>query len=131
MPHTADIIVEAWGPTFADCLEEAVRALLDQFVARSRPAARAHRSFSVTGADEAGVLVALLEEVIFVVDTTNVVPVDLGIDVADSGRARGEFAVIELDDARQTGSVPKAVSLLDLEVAPTAAGWRSRVTVDV
>jgi SHS2 domain-containing protein len=31
LPHTADVILEAWGPDLATCCEEAVAALVETY----------------------------------------------------------------------------------------------------
>lgn len=131
VPHTADVTIEAWGPTPGRCLEEAVKALVAIFAERNSRAEPRTRRFDVDAVNEEAVLVAVLEEIIFLVDTDGLLPVDVHVEYVDAHGARGTFAVLPVDDIAQTGSVPKAVSWRDLEMAPFPAGWRCRATIDV
>ncbi len=46
VPHTADLRIEAWGPTREDCIAEALRGLVESFA--EMHGAGASRSSSVT-----------------------------------------------------------------------------------
>jgi SHS2 domain-containing protein len=131
LPHTADVILEAWAPTLGGCIAEAVRALVEEFVEPVGGVEPASRDFAVDSTDEAGALVAVLEEVIYVTEVEGVVPVDVSVDSADGAGVRGTLSIVGLGDVVQVGSVPKAVSWRDLDVARSSAGWRCRVTIDV
>jgi SHS2 domain-containing protein len=62
--HPADLRIEAWGPTWEDCIAEAVRGLVDSFavVAGRPPHARAERHMTA-GCDE-DPLASVIDEVI-------------------------------------------------------------------
>ena len=65
IPHTADLRIEAWGPTREECIAEAVRGLVESFavVAGRQPHGRAWRH--VTARSDEDLLVALIDEVIY------------------------------------------------------------------
>ena len=65
LPHTADVILEAWGPDFASCCEEAVAALADVYVDAGRADAVEQRSVHLGPGSEESLLLEVLEEVIF------------------------------------------------------------------
>ena len=47
LPHTADVIIEAWGPDLAACAEEAVAALIETYANARHPAVLAEREVHV------------------------------------------------------------------------------------
>jgi SHS2 domain-containing protein len=76
--HTADEILEAWGPTREACLEEAVLAWWT--ASRGRHVGWSwHREVELAGTDEE-ILVALLEEVIYHLDAHGAVPVRVHVN---------------------------------------------------
>ena len=136
LPHTADLIIEAWAPTRPRCLEEAVRALVQTFAdtGDATPTAKVPFSSKATTPEEQ--LVAVLEEVIYLVDVRGEVPADVQVDSdLAEGRVSGRFGVVPAEEAEPVGSVPKAVSLHELEMTHEPAGdgerWRCRAIVDV
>lgn len=129
-PHTADLRVEAWGPTREACIAEAVAGTVDSFLdTTSAHPRRTHQCQFAPDCDE-DLLVAILEEVIYLVDTSGEAPVDVEIDQVD-GHVDVRFAVVGVNDLEQVGAVPKAVSLHELSFAQGPRGWRCSVTLDV
>ena len=113
VPHTADLRIEAWSPTRAGCIGQAVLGAVESFLdTSSAPVQRTHRT-RVTGDSDDDLLAAALEEVIYL----------LGIDVA--------LTMVDARPLSQVGAVPKAVSLNDLDLSHSADGWRCAVTLDV
>ena len=132
VPHTADLRIEAWAPTREECLAEAVRGLVDSFaVVAGRPPSGRARRHMVARLDE-DLLVAILDEVIYRLDTDGQIPVSVAVRRAPDGGVVVFFALVPVAEAEITGAVPKAASLHDLRFAPDAAGrWSCAVTVDV
>lgn len=131
LPHTADSLIEAWGPDRATCLTEALRALVDGFAeARdARPTEEVPLAASPGPAEDQ--LVALLDEVIYRLDVASVVPVRFRLAETPDGAVAGEMAVVPLEEATVVGPAPKAASYHGLSMAGGARGWRCRVLVDV
>jgi len=129
VPHTADLRIEAWAPSRDDCIRQAVLGTVDSFLDIS--SARPHRSLSrrLTAGSDDDLLVAVLEEVIFLLDTVGEAPVDL--DLQGGGVAEVNFAMVDARTLPQVGAVPKAVSLNDLRLSHDDNGWRCLVTLDV
>ena len=122
VPHTADLRIEAWAPTRGGCIGQAVLGAVD--LDEEAPVDR------VAGDSDGDLLVAALEEVIYLLDTTGQAPVGVEVGDADGGI---EMA-LEMADASalsQVGAVPKAVALNDLELSHSEDGWRCSVTLDV
>ncbi len=130
-PHTADLIVEAWGPSRTRCLEEAVRGLAATVV-HAREGATAHRRpVHVAAGRDDEVLVAVLQEVIYVIDVDGEVPVAAHLAVDDEGDLGGWFEVVDLAEVEATGAVPKGVSRHQLALTESGGTWRCRALIDV
>ena len=130
LPHTADVRIEAWGPDLAGCLERAVDGMVSTFadLSAARPAGTV--TAEITGAAPGELLVGLLDEVIFRLDTESVLPVRSKVQPTGAG-ATVDFDVADVATAELIGAVPKAVSLNELVIEETPAGWRCEVTIDI
>lgn len=130
--HTADTAFEAWGPTRAACLGEAVRAFVGSFADTTAvPATDRHEIDLGPAADDEDLLVDLLDEVIYLVDVRGAVPVGGRIRDRDDGGLGGHLDLAATDTVRPSGAVPKAITYHGLELVADADGWRCHVTVDV
>ena len=131
-PHTADLRVEAWGPTRETCLAEAVQGLVDSFavVTAARPRHTAERR--VVASSDEDLLVAVIEEVTYRLDADGEIPVSATVRPAPEGGVVLTLPLADVNEAEITGAVPKAASLHDLHCAPDAAGrWSCGITIDV
>jgi SHS2 domain-containing protein len=130
VPHTADLRIEAWAPTREGCIAEAVIGTVECFldIASAHPE-HGRRSQLTTQCDE-DLLVAVLDEVIYYLDTAGEVPVDVEIEAVDGG-LDVRFAMVDATALPQIGAVPKAVSLHELSLGGGPAGWQCSVTLDV
>ncbi|MBL1098429.1 archease [Streptomyces coffeae] len=130
VPHTADLRVEAWAPTREECLAQAVRGVCESFLDLAG-AAGVRRRDVVVGADrDEDVLVALLEEVVYWLDTEGEVPVDVELTPVTGGLRCG----LHMADAGAlpvTGAAPKAVTWHNLAFIRGPEGWTCSVTLDV
>ncbi len=129
--HTADVIVEAWGPTRGACLEEAVLGLVRSFadVAGGVPTRRLPLALDAEPDEE--VLVDLLDEVVYRLDATAEVPAAIGLHDEPGGGVTGWVDVVAAGDVEVTGALPKGVSRSGLRLADEDGSWRCRVEVDV
>ncbi len=133
--HTADVILEAWGPDLAACCEEVVAALVETYCdpAGCPPIVGRHEVHLEPSSDDEAVL-QVLDEVIFLLDTSGAVPVGAQVRAGVGGDAAGLEVVILLADRAEvepTGSVPKAVSRSGLVVERAPTGLRCQVLVDL
>jgi SHS2 domain-containing protein len=131
LPHTADLIVEAWAPTRELCLREAVRGLVEAFADVRGVAAGGAIPIALPPDDDSSLLLGLLDEVLYLLDADDVVPVDVAIERTADGGLRGAFLVASTAAVAQQGAVPKAIAHHGLHLGHDAVGWRCRVTVDV
>src|SRR5690606_31120583 len=73
--HTADVILEAWAPDLAACLEEAVAALVGIYAVVADGERRRVHELRLPAGPAERQLLDLLDEVIFLLDTDDDVPV--------------------------------------------------------
>ena len=130
VPHTADVRIEAWGASREECVAEAVAATVESFadVSGAAPATTEEVRFDA-GTDE-DLLVAVLDEVIYRLDTAGQLPLTTDVTPADGGLAV-RFTMADVAAATPVGAAPKAVSLHDLRFIRAPAGWSCTVTLDV
>lgn len=131
LPHTADVILEAWGPSLAACLEEAAAALADTYVETDRTQVTERVRVRLAANDSEGLLLALLNEMIFRLDTSTAVPVGAEVRESDDGGLDAELLVADGRDIRPAGSAPKAVSHSELRLVQEPGRVWCRVLVDV
>src|SRR5271167_445948 len=130
VPHTADLRIEAWAPTRDGCIRQAVLGAVESFLDTSSAHPRRTRLRRLTADRDDDLLVAVLEEVIYLLDTAGEAPVDLNLTGAD-GDVDVDFAMVDASTLPQVGAVPKAVSLNELRFAHGQEGWDCLVTLDV
>jgi len=130
-PHTADCIIEAWGPDRAACLTEALVALVEGFAAVGDAHSTKLVPIGVGPARAEYELVALLEQVIFNLDTLSVVPVRFHLYETEEGAIAGDMEVVPASETVAVGPVPKGVSYHELSMVEGEGGWRCQVLVDV
>lgn len=131
LPHTADVILEAWGPDLASCCEEAVTALADIYVDAGAADVVERRQVHVRPGSEESLLLDVLEDVIFTLDTAEAVPIRAEVSSAGDGGLDCMLALADRHAVTPTGAVPKAISLSELVVDSQAGIVRCRFLVDV
>jgi len=130
-PHTADLMIEAWAPTRDECLAEAARGLVASFVDVTGAVAERTVRSACTPRPDTELLVWLLEEVIYLVDTQDAVSIRTSVKQAADGGMVGEFEVVDQTAVQPVGATPKAVTRHGLSFGEQAGVWRCIVTIDV
>ncbi len=131
VPHTADLRIEAWAPTRNGCIKEAVLGAVESFVDISTVRPERVRRCKLIEKRDDDLLVAVLDEVIYLLDTEGGVPVDIELRDSADGGVDICFAMAEASTLPQLGAIPKAVSLNDIRLSQDRVGWRCLVTLDV
>jgi len=129
-PHTADVVIEAWGPTAATCYEEAAAAFVDIFADTTRCATCEAAAFDVGPGRAEDLLVLLLEEVLLDAETRGHVATVTRVELRGDHLV-GTFMFVPVEELDIIGSVPKGVAYHDLEFRRIDGAWRCRATVDV
>lgn len=127
--HTADVVIEAWGPTAAACYEEAAAAFVDVFAAVDAVEGSAE-PFDVGPGRPEELLVLLLEELLFGADARGRVPVATEVEVRGD-HLIGRITAVPIEEVAIVGSIPKGVSYSELEFGHRDGGWVCRTVVDV
>ena len=132
VPHTADLRIEAWGPTREDCIAQAVRGLVESFADVGEAAHRRVIECRLDADSDADLLASAVEEVIYYLDTDGVIPAEVEVSRAAAGGIDLVLRVVDAAAAEIIGAAPKAASLSGLTCAPDASGrWMCAVTIDV
>jgi SHS2 domain-containing protein len=108
-----------------------VRGLVAVFADTAGVVASRSVAFTLGPATNEELLVRLLEEVIYLVEVDEVVPVDVRVELTPDGGLGGRLDVAPLQPSMVIGPAPKAVAWHGLSFAPEGTGWTCRVTVDV
>lgn len=130
-PHTADCVIEAWGPDRAACMAEALVALVEEFACVHEAPTVEVLPVSVEPGPPDDQLVSLLEEVIYTLDVFALLPVRAHLGETEDGGIAGDMEVVPVEHATLIGPVPKAVSYHELSVVKEERGWRCRALIDV
>jgi len=132
VPHTADLRIEAWGPTREDCIAEAVRGLVESFADISGTADQHATDHHLGAGSDADLLAAAVDEVIYHLDTDGTIPAAVEVRQAADGGIDLTLQVVDAAAAEIVGAAPKAASLSGLTCTPDASGrWLCAVTIDV
>lgn len=131
LPHTADLIIEAWGGDEAACAEEAACALIEICVTGEPDPVSGFTIKNIHARRSRDLIEAVLDEVLFELDTSDLVPVAAQLEpLADSGFEL-RLAQAPRDAVAQTGAAPKAIVMLALEPNERDRTVRCRFIVDV
>jgi Uncharacterized conserved protein len=130
VPHTADVRIEAWAPTRERCITEAVFGAVTSFVDISTAHPESTQTYRFADTNDEDLLVAVLDQIIYLMDTTGQLPVEVEVELLDNC-AELQLAMADADTLPQVGAVPKAVSLYELRFGPSSLGWSCSVTLDV
>lgn len=132
VPHTADLRIEAWGPTREDCIAEAVRGLVESFAHVGAPGSQRAGERHLTGDSDAELLAAAVDEVIYCVDAEGQIPAEVEVSRAADGGIDLSMRTVLAGAAEFIGAAPKAAAMSDLTCAADRSGWWScAVTIDV
>lgn len=115
----------------AACCEEAVAALAALYVAGPGGAIVETRTRHLEPEEPEAMLVELLEEVIFTLDTAGTVPVHARVRGAADGGLDVVLELVAPGSVEPTGAVPKGISRSGLQFAVDQRGARCSFLVDV
>lgn len=131
LPHTADVIVEAWGANEVECAEEATTALIEVCVSGQPDPGEAARVTTIDPLRSQELVDAVLDETVFALDTSELVPVAATLEASVDGGFELRLKVAHRDVVRLTGAAPKAVVMVDFEGGESETPVRCRFIVDV
>lgn len=86
VPHTSELEMTLAAPTFPALCEEAARGLSDAIAAGTRPAATTRwERARIEGIDRAALLVTWLDELLYLVERTGLLPAETQVEQATDG----------------------------------------------
>lgn len=128
----ADVGVHAWGPTRAAAFGQAALGVLALIVDPASVEARETREVRAQADSAERLLVAWINECLYVHEIEGFVARRVDVLAIDDGRVVGLLAGEEVDVQRhQLGTVVKAVTLHGLSLSETQERVQARVIVDV
>jgi SHS2 domain-containing protein len=126
--HTAELQLELEAPTKEQVLQQAVLALAELLGdAENGRAEPVSRKLAVSAEDDAALLAAWIDEVVFVAESEGLVPLRAGCVETGEGVARGIVTFARV----AAPHLVKGVTYHDLVLAPAGRGWRGRAVLDV
>ena len=115
----------------AACLQATAEGFVETFATDLDGRASRPVGFALESGSGDELLVALLEEILSVVEVFGVVPVNIRVEATESGGVAGFFDVVPAGDVELVGPMPKGVSRKDLAVTHRRSGWTGRATIKV
>jgi SHS2 domain-containing protein len=131
LPHTADVIIEAWGPDLVACAEEAVAGLVEIFADPRDAVVIGDREVQVPAGRADDMLLAVLDEVVYAIDVADGIPIQATVQASGDGGLRAPLALADPASVEPAGTVPKAVSRSGFEVTQSPGRVLCRFLIDV
>jgi SHS2 domain-containing protein len=130
--HTADIGIHAFGRTLPELFIHAAQGMESLMVAPEQVRESVSREIAVEGHDLVSLLIAWLNELIFLFDTEYLLfrtfEINAFTETSVKGRASGE----PYDAQRhELSSAIKAVTWHEAAVEPTGDGYKARIIFDI
>ena len=130
LEHTADVGVRAEASSLQECFRQMTLGLLD-ISGAYRPDGGDKRDISVEADDLGALLVAWLEEVLYLQDSADAVVTDVTVDRVEPGEASGFVSITQRGHQVLEGTAVKAITYHQLSVARTEEGWAATVFFDI
>ncbi|SRR5258707_7284254 len=130
--HTADIGLHAYGQTLPELFANAAAGMESLMVAPAQIEARVSREVTVEGRDLVALLIAWLNELVFLFDTDYLLLRQFEISDFTGTSLRATVSGEPYNAARHDlSSAIKAVTWHEAEVRSEAAGYRARIIFDI
>lgn len=132
LEHTADLGLWVTADDPPQLFAAAVGALTELMVSGPRAGDISWLPLELSGSDWAELLVALLNEVVYLWDAESLLAVALELDELTPVRLVGRLGVLPRDPSLHRMTEPiKAVTYHRASVEPKGQGWRAQVILDV
>ena len=130
--HTADIGLHAYGGTLAELFIHAAQGMESLVVPLEQVRIQVSREIVVDGHDSVSLLIAWLNELIFLFDTEYLIFREFNIDDLSETHLKGHASGEPYDAQRHDlGSAIKAVTWHEAIVERTESGYKARVIFDI
>ncbi|UCF31967.1 MAG: archease [bacterium] len=129
---TADVGIEAWGQTLEEAFSHAGNALASLMSDRGALAGDLLLDISVTADDRASLLVTFLNEIIFLEETEDFLPLEVASLDIDGNRLCSTISGSSYDaSVHRRNMEVKAATYHGLRIEENKTGFRVRVIFDV
>ncbi len=129
---TADVGVESWGDSLSEAFEAQAEGMFD--VIAELPGVRPAEDFEIEaeGDDDETLLVAFLNELLFLFDAGGVLFREFKVSEIRGGRLKAAARGEKIDTSRHVIKTPvKAVTYHMIKVEKTKKGYRTKVVYDI
>lgn len=130
--HTADVGIHAYGSTLAELFVHAAQGMESLMVAPEQVRSLTSREIAVEGHDSVSLLIAWLNELIFLFDTEYLLLRDFVIDDISATRLTARASGEAYDAQRHDlSSAIKAVTWHEAAVTRSDDGYKARIIFDI
>ncbi len=130
--HTADIGIHAYGSTLTELFVHAAQGMESLMVAPEQVRSLTSREIAVEGHDSVSLLIAWLNELIFLFDTEYLLLRDFVIDEISETRLTARATGEPYDEQRHDlSSAIKAVTWHEAAVTRSDDGYKARIIFDI
>lgn len=130
--HTADIGLHAYGSTLSELFIHAAQGMESLMIPPEQVRIQVSRVVEVDGHDSVSLLIAWLNELIFLFDTEYLIFCQFEIESLTETHLRGRASGESYDAHRhELGSAIKAVTWHEAAVEQTDGGYKARIIFDI
>lgn len=130
--HTADIGLHAYGSTLSELFIHAAEGMESLMVPPEQVRVQVSRDIAVDGHDSVSLLIAWLNELIFLFDTEYLILREFNIDEFTETHLKGRASGEPYDAQRHDlSSAIKAVTWHEATVEQTENGYKARIIFDI
>lgn len=126
--HTADWALHVWAPTLEELFVDAARGMYALAGAQVKPGATVRRRVELAAEDHESLLVAWLQELLYVTESEELAFTGYRIERLDAAHLRAE---VEGGPMAHQVKVIKAVTYHNLKINRTADGYDATIVFDV
>lgn len=130
--HTADVGIHAYGATLSELFVHAAQGMESLMVAPEQVQVTTTRTVKAEGQDVVSLLIAWLNELIFLFDTEFLLLRDFTIEQLSETQLTAQASGEPYDAQRhELSSAIKAVTWHEAAVTPTGEGYKARIIFDI
>ncbi len=132
LEHTGDIGITVWAGSLKGLFQEAARALFDIITDRKKVAARLKREVSVLGSGKEELMVAWLNELLYLHEVEELLFRDFTLSKIEQGSLKGVARGEKFQENHHLiKTAVKAVTYHQLEIKQLDGRWQARIIFDI
>ena len=132
LDHTGDLGIRVWAADVRGIFQEAARALFDIITDLDKIEVHVDVEVAVNGLGQEELLVAWLNELLYLYEVEDLLLCDFTITEIDEGSIKGVAMGEEFDEDRHDIKTSiKAVTYHQVEITEKDGGWQAQVIFDI